>query len=67
MKRYNGRELNENDAVISLLRKGCRINTKEIDISKARNIGNGSFGVIDFLTKFKGYYLKGGYNAKNNK
>ena len=54
-KRYNGRELNEHYSVASLRRKGVEINDKKISIKNC-HLGNKSWGLIDFLTNYKGYY-----------
>lgn len=64
MKRYKGRELNVEDARLSLTRKGCIIKEIEIDVRKAKYLGNKSFGLIDFLTHYRGYYVVGSINSK---
>ena len=51
-----GRELNEFDALKSLSKKGCTIKNKTI-FTNGTILGNGSFGLIDFLVEQKGYTL----------
>ena len=52
----NGRELTLERCMITLQKKGVVIEKipgteiHEIDVSHARNLGNGSWGMIDFLT-----------------
>ena len=59
MKR--GRSYSEDEAVYFLKTKGCEITgtkgAKVIGISKAKGLGNGSWGRLDFLLKYHGYYL----------
>ncbi|MBI4649602.1 MAG: hypothetical protein HY738_24130 [Bacteroidia bacterium] len=50
------------EAVESLLRKGCRITEDEpkyVDVSRAVEIGNGSWGRIEYLVRYCGYILSG--------
>jgi len=55
-----GRQLEEYDSIDILRKKKVLFLNKEIDLSKAVNLGNKSLGRIDFLTKRKGYFLQHG-------
>lgn len=59
MKRYNGRELDLYKSVASLEKKNCKINLtqKTIDISDSKNMGNGSWGLVDFLCNHNNFIL----------
>ena len=64
-----GRTLDVKYAVSSLKRKGCIFSTIQpnldeayfsrnvINLSKVRNFGNGSYGLLDFLIKHHGYII----------
>lgn len=54
-----GRELDEDECVRSLGRRGCVINGKEIRVERARLLGNKSWGILSFLCRFRGYILEG--------
>jgi hypothetical protein len=53
--RFLGRELNEDDCVYKLKKKGCHVGGKTINIERAHGLGNGSWGMISFLCRFLGY------------
>lgn len=59
MKAYKGRELSFERVVNSLSMKNVVINarTKTVDIQAASNLGNGSWGMIDFLINHNNYIL----------
>jgi hypothetical protein len=66
-KPYSGRKLDIGWAIYSLQKKGCRITnqlniasgteTKEVDVRSAKNMGNKSWGIVDFLVNWKGFIL----------
>ena len=58
-ERYKGRELNFQRVAESLTRKGCLINSfsRTVDIQGARDLGNGSWGMIDYLINHNNFRL----------
>lgn len=71
--KINGRILNENQCIRSLMKKGAkhtRGNIDLIDISSCKNLGNKSWGMIDFLDNHCydiGIIGKGKYMERNAK
>jgi len=69
IKRYNGRTLTEEYAISSLSRKGVEFSRTDgmygtmINIEKAKNLGNKSFGLIDFLVNHRNFMLSNRYSV----
>ncbi len=54
-----GRKLEEKSAVRSLARKNCAFKGKEINVTGSRNMGNSSWGLVDFLVNHLKYTMVG--------
>ena len=59
MNKIKGREHTEHEAVNSLARKkGIQIQDKYIFVNSEHECGNKSWGMIDFLTHYCGYFAQ---------
>lgn len=60
-KNYDKDVRQRNSAINSLARKGVEVSGNKIDISKAKNLGIKSWGIISYFQNYEHFFLSGKY------